>query len=366
MDGYVDQAMFTYQGNKRKIINFIEEQVCYVKEALGKDRLKILDGFTGSGVVARMLSLHALEVHTNDMELYADIAARCFVQMPTEPQKAEIERHIVSMNELAAHGPYVEGLLTTHYAPLDTEDPQPGEICFYTRENALIIDTLRAYIESTVPPDLRNWCLGPLLVKAMVHSNTMGHTQGFFKRDGVGYFHITDNHWNNRMNKKVRVECPIWRANECKVVCHNKNINKLVKELEPHFDLIYYDPPYNKRDYSVMYSLLNVVALNEKPAVWSDITHLPKLPSSRDRSDYNVERRAVAAMTELIRDSLKIASYLLISYNEEGLIGSKKWKEILEPYEYRLLQKDHKRYKCRGVDAPVKIKEILYLVSNKG
>jgi len=184
--------MFTYQGNKRKMVEFIEKQIVEIKRILGKEKLTILDAFTGSGVVARMLSTHASELHTNDTELYSDIASKCYVLQPSESQKIVIEKHIDAMNALAETGPYVEGLLATHYAPRNTADPQPGEICFYTRENALIIDTLRAYVDRCVAPDLWHWCFGPLLVKAMVHSNTMGHTQGFFKKGGgVGNFHIT-------------------------------------------------------------------------------------------------------------------------------------------------------------------------------
>ena len=60
--------MFTYLGNKRKLLDFIEEQVNHVKKKLKKDKLVTMDGFTGSGVVARMLSTHSSELHTNNDE----------------------------------------------------------------------------------------------------------------------------------------------------------------------------------------------------------------------------------------------------------------------------------------------------------
>lgn len=71
--------------------------------------------------------------------MYADISCGCYVKQPNEAQKAKIAKHIEKMNELAEKGPYVEGVMAKYYAPKE------GEVCFFTRENALIIDTLRNY-----------------------------------------------------------------------------------------------------------------------------------------------------------------------------------------------------------------------------
>ena len=134
MEEYIHQPMFTYLGNKRKLLDFIEEQVEVVKKKLKKDKLVMLDGFSGSGVVARMLSGHASELHTNDLEVYADTSCGCYVKQPNGPQKEKIAKHIEKMNELAEKGPYVEGIMTKYYAPKSTEHPKKGEVCFFTRE----------------------------------------------------------------------------------------------------------------------------------------------------------------------------------------------------------------------------------------
>ena len=274
MEEYIHQSMFTYLGNKRKLLDFIEEQILVIKKKLGKDKLVMLDGFSGSGVVARMLSGHASELHTNDLEVYADTSCNCYVKQPTGPQKEKIAKHIEKMNELAEKGPYVEGIMTKYYAPKSTNNIKEGEVCFFTHENALIIDTLRHYIEKKVDNDLTDWLLAPLLVKSMIHSNTMGHTQGFFKDGDVGTFHKSENCWK-RVSEPIRVECPIWSPEPCKVTCHNQSANDLVKKLKGPLDVIYFDPPYNKSEYSHMYFLLNIIATNVKPAKWLEVTHMP-------------------------------------------------------------------------------------------
>jgi len=357
---YIHQPMLTYLGNKRKLLDFIEEQVLLVKKNLKKDKLVILDGFSGSGVVARMLSTHASEIHTNDLESYSDVVTNCYVKQPTKDQKEKIAKHIEKMNELAEKGPWVEGIITKYYAPKSTEDPKEGEVCFFTHENARRIDTMRNYIEKKVESDLTDWLLGPLVVQASIICNSMGHTMAFFKdKDNVGTFHKTDSHWN-RISKPIVVECPVWSPEPCKAKCHNQSTNDLVKKLKGPFDLIYYDPPYNEHEYSHMYFLLNVIVTNVKPKNWTDVTHMPER-SERNQSDYNKEELAIKAMTELIKDSLAISKYVLVSYNDEGIISAKNWKKMLEPYEYTKVKKTYKRFAGRATDVG-QVYEILYLI----
>ena len=66
--------MYTYLGNKRKLLDGIIESVQDVKQRLNKPKLRLMDGFTGSTVVARALVEHASELHSNDLELYSFMA----------------------------------------------------------------------------------------------------------------------------------------------------------------------------------------------------------------------------------------------------------------------------------------------------
>ena len=355
--------MLTYLGNKRKLLDFIEEQVLSVKEKLGKDKLVVMDGFTGSGVVARMLSMHSSELHTNDLELYADVCANCYIRQPTKDQQVAITRHIEKMNELAGKGPLVEGIMTKYYAPENTENPKAGEVCFFTRENAMRIDTMREYIEKKVENELTDWCLGPLLIQASTHANTMGHLSAFFKdKNNVGTFRKTEADWRHA-SSPIHLECPVWSSEPCKVVCHNQSTNDLVKKLEGPFDLIYYDPPYNQHQYSHKYFLLNVIATNKKANKWTDVTHMPDR-SERNLSAYCKEASALKAMTELLADSLKISEYILISYNDEGIISAENWQKMLEPYEYNKVQKSYKRMVDRNGNSGA-VYETLYLVKKR-
>jgi adenine-specific DNA-methyltransferase len=105
--------------------------------------------------------------------------AYCYLVNPSDIQKERVSHHIKIMNEIAEKGPYYEGIICKLYAPKDSKSIKEGERCFYTRENALIIDTLRKYISENVEEDITNYCLVPLLNKASINTNTAGVFKGF-------------------------------------------------------------------------------------------------------------------------------------------------------------------------------------------
>ncbi len=52
---YLQEQLITYIGNKRSLLPFIGEAVRKVQRALGTEKLRILDLFSGTGIVARYL-----------------------------------------------------------------------------------------------------------------------------------------------------------------------------------------------------------------------------------------------------------------------------------------------------------------------
>ena len=50
---YLTEQIITYIGNKRALLGFIGDGIAYVKKRIGAKKLKCLDLFSGSGIVAR-------------------------------------------------------------------------------------------------------------------------------------------------------------------------------------------------------------------------------------------------------------------------------------------------------------------------
>ena len=367
-DEYVLQTMLTCLGNKRSLVCHIRDAADNVCKRLGKSRLRILDGFGGSGVVSRKLSYVASSLHYNDMEEYAYLMGKCSVETPTAAQRVRIAAHIGSMNDLAASGPYVRGFVSELYAPADTENIVSGERCFYTQENAQIIDTLRAYISNNVEDELQAYCLVPLLNKASIHANTSGVFKGFHSENGVGKWGGAAARCLPRIKGDIRLDVPVWNTIEPFTGrATRSDINSLIDEFEDgSLDLVYLDPPYNQHPYGSNYFMLNLIASNVAPDP-STLSRVSGIPSTWNRSEYNYKKKAMEAMSELLKSSLRKSAYVLISYNDEGIISDEDWVSILEPYNMELFETQYNAYRgSRNLAGRSdKVTERMYLVSAK-
>ena len=142
----------------------------------------------------------------------------------------------------------------------------------------------------------------------------------------------------------------------------NHDINKLIQELPSNLDLVYLDPPYNQHPYGSNYFMLNVIANNQEP---EKISKVSGIPADWNRSAYNSHDSAVNSMTSLIRQCLEKASYVLLSYNDEGIINSDDWETIFEPYNVEKKEIKYDTYKgSRNLkNRSNKVMEIMYLIS---
>lgn len=366
-DKFVYQTMLTCIGNKRKLALNIYNIVDEIRLSLNKDKINIVDGFAGSNVISRVLSNLSDNLYVNDLELYSYLMAKCFLERPSEEQIVRIIFHIDTMNNIAENGPYIEGIICKLYAPKNTKDIKDGERCFYTRENALIIDTLRKYIkdnieDSVVDNDIYVYCLVPLLIKASINNNTSGVFKGFHKNGKKGCFGGKGENALSRILKNIRLELPVWSEDNFSVKCYNKDVNMMIEELPDNIDIIYFDPPYNQHPYGSNYFMLNIIAINEEPCEISKVSGIPK---KWNKSNYNYKNEAVISMKKLLEDGLNKSKMLLISYNNEGIITEDNWNELFTKYNVRKYEIKYDTYRgSRNLkNRDNKVLEILYLVS---
>lgn len=365
-EAYVFQPMLTCIGNKRKLVQHIKAIVDEVATGLGKEKLRLGDAFAGSTVVSRELMYSASALYSNDLELYSFLMAQCYLVTPTVAQQTRIAAHIEAMNTLAEKGPWREGIVCKLYAPKVTTDIQEGERCFYTRENALILDTLRAYIAEEVEEALQAYCLAPLLVKASIHTNTAGVFKGFYKKNGKGCFGGAGENALERILKPIRVDLPVWHSRGAAaptvVVCSQKEVADFVTGLPADLDLLYLDPPYNQHPYGSNYFLLNVIATNTEPTALSKVSGIP---TDWNKSAFNAHKSAVEAMRNLLSEGLKKSKYLLLSYNNEGILTPADWTGLFAGYRVQKYEIPYACYKgSRNLAAREgKVMEILYLIS---
>ena len=102
---YENQKMLTYIGNKRKLISNIKELIeMEIIPLIQKDKLNIVDGFSGSSVVSRALSQYSETIYSNDIEKYSYIMTYCILVKPSLLDQERIKYHIDTMNKFSVLG----------------------------------------------------------------------------------------------------------------------------------------------------------------------------------------------------------------------------------------------------------------------
>ena len=363
---FINQNMITYIGNKRKLIDDIEKILKDLKKDIGKDKLVLCDLFSGSGVVSRMMYNHSSKLITNDLEGYSYCVCKCYLDKPNESDMKLIINHINNMNNISINGPFIKGIISENYSPEDTNNIKHGERCFYTRENALIIDTLRKYIDDNVEERIKIYCLAPLIVKASINNNTSGVQKGFYKNKntGIGAWGGTDSNATGRIVNKITLDNIIWNPNDVSVECYNKDSNKIINDID-NIDICYLDPPYNQHPYSSNYHLLDTIYKNKIDL--SKLSNVSGIPKDWKRSVYNKKESAINGLTELLHNVLDKSKYAILSYNNEGIIPVNKLEEILSIYKYYKKEIDYNTFRgSRNLqNRPKKVIEIMYIISKK-
>jgi adenine-specific DNA-methyltransferase len=324
-EDYLSRQLITYIGNKRSLLGFIGLGLDRVKRRLNKEKLLILDLFSGSGAAARFFKAHAQVLSVNDLEAYAETINRCYLANKSELPLAELQdqyRYILSRLE---REPLRRGFLAELYAPRDDAEIREGERVFYTPRNARYLDSARQYIED-LDLSSRPFFLAPLLSEASIHANTAGVFKGFYKDRGTGRgrYGGAGEDSLNRIKGDITLPFPIWSNFECPVRIYRRDANQLADEIE-EADLAYLDPPYNQHPYGSNYFMLNLILRYERPEILSPVSGIPP---GWNHSAYNKKGSALHALAELVA-KIK-AKFLLISFNSEGFINQEEMRSLLE------------------------------------
>ena len=356
---YLSRQLITYLGNKRALLAFIGEGVKKVQTKLKKRTLKLFDVFSGSGVVARFFKQFSELLIVNDIEKYAALINECYLSNEDERDSALLRKHY---NEIvrAAQSRSRSGIIAELYAPKDDKKIQRGERAFYTRRNALYIDTVRSLIDA-VPKEAQKFFLAPLLSEASIHANTAGVFKGFYKNreTGVGQFGGKNEDALGRIRGDIRLPFPVFSAFNCETLICRGDANSIIRTL-PEVDLAYLDPPYNQHPYGSNYFMLNLILDYQRPEKSSAVSGIPR---NWIRSNYNKERIALETLADLAANIN--AKYALISFNSEGFIPVEQMKEMLASLgKLEILETNYNTFRgARNLHRrQLHLKEYLYLL----
>ncbi len=166
--------------------------------------------------------------------------------------------------------------------------------------------------------------------------------------------------WDNRALKSIKFEKPqIIQSNKMNMA-FRADANSIISDHE--VDILYLDPPYNSRQYASNYFFLELIAegwFENEPEIYG-MTGMR--PYNHQKSDYCNSKKAATALLDLVKKAR--AKYLILSYNNEGLISHEEIKYILSLRgKVKEFSKDHKRYRAINQDGSnTQTKEALFLL----
>ncbi len=358
---YLSEQLITCIGNKRALLDFIGQGVERVCQRLGRRRLSCYDAFSGSGVVSRFLKRYAHSLYANDLEAYAEMLGHCYLANHSQLASCGFPSLYAEVQQRLQEE-WAPGLVAELYAPQDDACIRPGERVFYTRHNAIFLDTACRIIRS-LPEAAQAFFYGPLLSQASVHTNTSGVFKGFYKnRDGCGQFGGSGGHALSRILAPMQLQPPVLSRFE--TICHQwrgdaaENARRL-----PELDLAYLDPPYNQHPYGSNYFMLNFLLEHRRPAGLSPVSGIP---AGWNRSDWNKRHTVRRALEELL--AALPARFALLSYNSEGFLSLPELQDITRAdWKTEVLEQDYATFRgsrnLRG--RSLRVKEYLLLLERR-
>lgn len=337
-----------YIGSKLNLLNTLDT---FIQENTNGTEKSFLDLFSGSNTVA----LHfkkKYEVYTNDLLYFSFVLAKAKIENnePLNFNKLELlgisnpldylQNTEIKLNNI--------GYYEQSYSPT-------GNKMYFTVENAKRIDFIRETIEKWKIEDLLTekeyfYLLSSLIEAIPFISNITGTYGAFLK------------HWDKRALKKLTLE-PINVINNNKNnKAYNKDSNELIKEISA--DIVYLDPPYNKRQYASNYHVLENIARHNKP-ILKGVTNL--FDYKPLKSDYSIQKKAYQALDDLLQNIN--ATHIFLSYNNEGIISEAEITKLLSKYSINgkvTVEKiPYRKYKSKIASDSYNLYELLFHIQCK-
>jgi len=268
-----------FLGNKYKLLGFIEDIVNEKCNGFGV----FCDIFAGTGVVGERFNEKNIKVIANDFLASNYIPLKAFLGT-SEIDFEEIEKKINLLNGLESNN---DNYFSEHFGKT-----------YFTLENARKIGAIREKINEIAKNENEKAVLITALLYAVDKvANTVGHYDAYRKKlDTVQPLRllIPDFEPENNSNNEI----------------YNKDANQLIRKIS--CDVLYIDPPYNSRQYSDAYHLLENLITWKKPPVHG---MAKKMDRSHIKSDYCLQS-ASRAFSDLISNAN--CKHILLSYNNTG------------------------------------------------
>ncbi|WP_323593544.1 DNA adenine methylase [Aliarcobacter butzleri] len=278
-----------YMGSKAKLLEFISNSI---NEVIGSYS-SFVDIFSGTGVVGNYFNNTNIKVISNDL-LYSNYITNYAFLSNESFDYNKIDCCINEFNNTKGK----ENYFSKHFGDK-----------FFSKDTAKKIGTIRENIEKLYKKNEINFRERAILITSLIYAsdkiaNTCGHYDAYREninlKDDIFLKHLDIFHDKNSNNE-----------------IYNTDSNILFEQLNYNVDIVYADPPYNSRQYSSLYHLVENLARWEKPDVEGKAS---KMKNRKELNSKYCNKTAIETFEELI-SNVK-AKYFILSYSNMGIKGN--------------------------------------------
>lgn len=333
-----------YLGSKTKLLSFIDD--IFEKEKI--DFTSFADIFAGTGAVANHFHNRSKIIVNDILDSNSHVYNAFFGQENIREEK--LKQRLKHYNNIDVKK-YKENYFSKTFSNT-----------YFSATNSKKIGLIRDDIEKLFEEKIitkreKSYLLTSLIYALDKIANTVGHYDAYRK------INIPD--------KKLFLLPLDVKNSKYPAEIYKGDANEVVKRIKA--DVIYIDPPYNSRQYSDAYHLLENITTWKKEKVYGVAK---KIDRSHIKSKYNMKSAGVA-FSDLI-DNID-AKYILVSYNDMGTSGDARSQSRISDHEIlsalkrrgeiRVFETDFKQF-TTGKSGKVDLKERIFLckvdvVSNK-
>ena len=230
-----------------------------------------------------------------------------------------------------------------------------GNRMYMTDANALKIDYIRNKInewkEKAYITNSEYYYLVSVLIEAVPFISNIAGTYGAYNK-----------WWDKRALNDIELKDLNITNNNKDNIVFNEDGNNLIKRISG--DILYIDPPYNNRQYSPNYHVLESVALYDYPV-------LKGVTGQRDYSDKKslyCNKNTVAKVFEELINNAQF-KHIILSYSTEGLMSIDDIQTILKKYgkpkTCKMYKIPYRRFKSRETNSKQKLNELLFYIEKE-
>lgn len=330
-----------YIWSKLSLLQFIED---WINKIVWEKNYVFSDLFAWTGIVGRYFKEKWHKVIANDLQYYSYVLNKNYIWNHRDLYFSGIRDEVVDLFvwdvnnykgivcKYLSNLPWKKWFIYKNYSVWGTSGKE-FERMYFSDENAAKCDAIRQKIEEWKKENKINeneyfFLKASLLESIDKVANTASVYWAFLKQ------------LKKSALKPLVLKPAEYFLNDHEHCVYNEDINELIKNTS--HEVVYLDPPYNERQYSANYHLLETIAKYDNPKIsWK--TWLRDY--SKQKSSYCKKSDVLKSFDNLVQNI--DAKYIFLSYNNEWLMTMDEIREIMSKrWEYWVIKKEYKRFKA--------------------